>query len=238
MNPTFLQQTLAIVAKDLRRELRTGETLVTTTAFSVLLMVIFTFAFYQNEETVAFVFPGILWVAVVFSGMLAIGRSFAQEKDSGCLRALALVPGTHTSLYFAKLSVNLLFMLVFEAVLVPLLALAFNVNIGEHLGWYVVTLGSGTLGFAALGTLISAMLVHSKLKDVLLPIVLFPLAIPLIIAGVKSTALLLGADMLGADMLGADMEAVWGWTKIMVAIDGVFVIGSLLLFRWVLSAIE
>ncbi|QDG53195.1 hypothetical protein FIV42_21335 [Persicimonas caeni] len=229
MNPTFLRQTLAIIRKDLRREMRTGETLVTTTAFSVLLMVIFTFAFYQNEETVAFVFPGILWVAVVFAGMLAIGRTFAQEKESGTLRALALIPNTHTSLYIGKLAVNLLFMFVFEAVLVPLLILAFNVDVGGELGWYLLTLGAGTLGFAALGTLISAMLVHSRLKDVLLPIVLFPLIVPLVIAGVKSTALLLG---------DGSLEAVWDWAKIMVAIDGVFVIGSMLLFRWVLSAIE
>lgn len=229
MKPTFIRQTLAIIRKDLRRELRTGETLVTTTAFSVLLMVIFTFAFYQNEETVAFVFPGILWVAVCFAGMLAIGRAFTQEKESGTLRALALVPNTHTSLYCGKLAVNLLFMFVFESVLVPLLLLAFNVDVGGEFGWYLLTLAGGTVGFAALGTLISAMLVHSRLKDVLLPIVLFPLIVPLVIAGVKSTALLLG---------NGDVEAVWGWAKIMLAIDGVFVIGSMLLFRWVLSAIE
>ncbi len=230
MKPTFLQQTLAIVRKDLRRELRTGETLVTTTSFSVLLMVIFTFAFYQDEKTVAFVFPGILWVAVVLAGMLAIGRTFAQEKDSGCLRALALIPNTHVSLYCGKLLVNLLFMGIFEAVLVPLLALAFSVDILAHLGWYALLLATGTLGFAALGTLISAMLVHSRLKDVLLPIVLFPLAVPLIIGGVKSTALLLGTP--------PDVEAVWAWARAMLAMDAVFFTGSMLLFRWVLSAIE
>lgn len=229
MKPSFLRQTLAIVRKDLRRELRTGETLVTTTAFSVLLMVIFTFAFYQDETTVAFVFPGILWVAVVFAGMLAIGRAFAQEKESGCLRALALVPNTHTSLYCGKLFINLLFMGVFEAVLVPFLALAFDVEVSAHLGWYLLILAAGTLGFAALGTLISAMLVHSRLKDVLLPIVLFPLIVPLLIGGVKATAMLLGTP---------DYAAVWGWAKVMLAMDGVFVIGSLMLFRWVLSAIE
>ena len=229
MKPRFIRQTLAIVGKDLRRELRTGETLVTTTSFAVLLMVIFTFAFYQNEETVAFVFPGILWIAVIFSGMLAIARTFAQEKESGCLRALALIPNTHTSLYAAKLVINLLFMFVFEAVLVPILALAFDVDVAADLGWYVVTLGAGTLGFAALGTLISAMLVHSRLRDVLLPLVLFPLIVPLIIGGVKTTAMLLS---------GADTQSVWAWARVMLAMDGVFIIGSLLLFRWVLGAIE
>jgi heme exporter protein B len=228
VTPTFFKQTLAIVRKDVRREMRTGETLVTTTSFSVLLVVIFTFAFYQNDETVAFVFPGILWVAIVFAGMLAIGRAFAQEKDSGCLRALALVPRTHTSLYFAKLLVNLLFMLAFEAVLVPVLAVAFDVDLGAMLGWHLLAIGAGTIGFAALGTLISAMLVHNKLRDVLLPIVLFPLLVPLLIGGVKATSLLLEADA----------QAAWGWIRVMLAIGGVFIIGALLLFRWVLSAIE
>lgn len=229
MSPTFFRQTLALVKKDLRRELRTGETLVTTTSFAVLLMLIFTFGFYERGESVAFVFPGILWVAISFAGMLAIGRSFAQERDSGCLRALALIQGTETSLYFAKLLVNLIFMGVFELVLVPLLALAFSVNIFAQ-GWlFLVILGAGTLGFAILGTLISAMLVHSQLKDVLLPLLLFPLVVPLIIGGVKATGLLLGAP---------DLAALKTWVMVMVLMDAIFLIGALFMFRWVLSAIE
>ncbi|MFW5966703.1 MAG: heme exporter protein CcmB [Persicimonas sp.] len=229
MNPTFFRQTAALVKKDLRRELRTGETLVTTTAFSVLLMVIFAFAFYRDEQTVALVFPGILWVAVVFAGMLAIARTFAREKESGSLRALALVPRTQTSLYCAKLVVNLLFMAVFEAVLVPFLLVAFEVDLGGQLGALIAILAAGTIGFAALGTLISAMLVYNRMRDVLLPLVLFPLYVPLLIGGVRATMLILEGDR---------HEAVWGWARVMLAIDGVFIIGALLLFRWVLSAIE
>lgn len=229
MNPRFFQQTLALVKKDLRREVRTGETLVTTIAFAVLLMIIFTFAFYQRGESGALVFPGILWVAVSFAGMLAIGRAFAQEKASGCLRALALIPGTQTSLYVAKLLVNLIFMGVFEVVLVPLLALAFSVNVFHEAGWFLLVLGCVTLGFAILGTLISAMLVHSQLKDVLLPLVLFPLLVPLLIGGVKATGMLLGTP---------DYGGVKTWVLAMSLIDAVFMTGSLAMFRWVLGAIE
>jgi heme exporter protein B len=229
MNPSFFRQFRAIIGKDLRREWRTREILTTTISFAVLLMVVFTFAFYQDEETVAFVFPGILWISVVFSGTLAINRTFAQENESGCLRALALAPRTDVSLYLAKLIVNLLFMFAFEFVLVPVLAIAFDVDILTHLGWHTLVVVAGTIGFAALGTLVSAMLVHSRLRDVLLPIVLYPLCVPLLIAGVKSTSMLLGEP---------DLEGVWDWSRIVLAIDGVFVIGSALLFRWVLSAIE
>lgn len=229
MKPSFLRQFRAIIGKDLRREWRTREILTTTISFAVLLMVIFTFAFYQDEETVAFVFPGILWISVVFSGTLAINRTFAQENESGCLRALALAPRTDVSLYLAKLIVNLLFMFAFELVLVPVLAIAFNVDILTYAGWHALVLVAGTIGFAALGTLVSAMLVHSRLRDVLLPIVLYPLCVPLLIAGVKSTSMLLGEP---------DIEGVWDWSRIVLAVDGIFVIGSALLFRWVLSAIE
>lgn len=223
------RQIQALVRKDLRRELRTREVTTTTVAFSVMLMVIFTFAFYTNDETVRLVFPGILWVSIVFTGTLAIGRTFAQEKDAGCLRALALVPGTPLTLYTSKLLINLLFVGLFEIVLVPLVALAFDVALLPRALEYTALLVSGTIGFAAVGTLVAAMLVHNHLRDVMLPILLYPLVIPLIIAGVKVTGMLLD---------GADPEQVWRWIRIIAAIDVVFLVISQLLFRWVLSAIE
>ena len=220
---------MALVRKDLRRELRTREVTTTTVAFSVMLMVIFTFAFYTDAETVRLVFPGILWVSIVFTGTLAIGRTFAQEKDGGCLRALALVPGTPMTLYASKLLINLLFVGLFEIVLVPLLALAFDVALLPRALEYAALLVTGTLGFTAVGTLVAAMLVHNHLRDVMLPILLYPLVIPLIIAGVKVTGLLLD---------GADAEQVWRWIRLIAAVDVVFLVVSQLLFRWVLSAIE
>jgi heme exporter protein B len=109
------------------------------------------------------------------------------------------------------------------------LAIAFDVDVISHLEWHALILVAGTIGFAALGTLVSAMLVHSRLRDVLLPIVLYPLCVPILIAGVKSTSLLMGE---------LDLAGVWDWSRIVLAVDGIFVLGSCVLFRWVLSAIE
>ena len=120
MKPAW-RQTAAIVRKDLRRELRTREVTTTTVAFSVLLMVIFAFGFYRRGEEAAHIFPGALWISILFAGTLAIGRTFQDERDSGCLRALALIPGTRLSLYLGKLLLNLSFMVIFELALVPLL---------------------------------------------------------------------------------------------------------------------
>jgi heme exporter protein B len=225
----FVRQTWAMVRKDLRREIRTGEVIITSIAFSVLLTVIFAFAFFHDDQTVGIVFPGILWVAVVFGGMLVVSRTFDQETETGCLRALALVPGSAQSVYAAKMLVNLTFMAIFEAVLLPLCALAFDVSILPTLGTHVAVLAAGTLGFTALGTLTSAMLVEDRLRQVLLPIVLYPLAVPLLIAGVKATGAMVGTEASGSP---------WAWIRVMLAMDVVFVLAGSYLFGWVFEAVE
>lgn len=229
MAGSFTRQVAALVRKDLRRELRTGEIVTTTVSFAILLTIVFAFAFFAGDETVSVVFPGILWVAIIFTGTLVISRTFDQEVHGGCLRALALVPGTGGSLYVAKLTINLLFMFAFEAFLLPLLMLAFDVGVAEHAGAYVTVVAGGTLGFAALGTLTSAMLVHNRLRDVLLPIVLYPLAAPLVIAGVKATRILFE---------GGSWSGIANWLEILVGMDVVFLVAGWMTFRWVLEAVE
>ncbi len=225
----YLRQIAAVIRKDLRREIRTRETLTTTVAFSVMLMVIFAFAFYRDDQTVSIVFPGILWVSILFTATLAITRSFEEERRSGCLRALALAPGTEVSLYIAKLVVNLLFVVLFELILIPLIALTFDVDLLARVDQWLAIIGAGTLGFVALGTLVSAMLVHSHLREVMLPILLYPLAVPIIIAGVKVSSWIL---------VGNAPERVWYWIGVLTVVDLIFLAVAQGLFRWVLSAIE
>lgn len=229
MSPIMIwRQTATMIAKDLRRELRTKEVTITTVAFAVLLMAIFSFAFYVDEESADNVFPGILWVSIAFTATLAITRTFVQEKDGGCLRALALIPGTGTSLYLAKFFVNLLFVATFELVLVPALVLVFDIDFATYALEYLGIVVSGTVGFVALGTLVAAMMVHSHMRDVMLPILLYPLAIPLLIGSVVITKMIVAGDI----------DSVWRWMRIIGAMDVAFFALSLLLFRWVLSAIE
>jgi heme exporter protein B len=226
---SLLGQIVTITGKDLTREWRTREVVTTTVAFATLLMLVFAFSFYRTGERVAFVFPGILWVAIVFTGTLTVNRAFAGEKESGCLRALALIPGTGTSMYAGKLLTTLLFMAAFEVVLVPLLMLAFDVSMAGRWAVFVAALGAGTLGFGALGVLVGAMLVHHRLREVMVPLLLYPLIAPLLIGGVKAVGIAL-------EMRG--LAPAWEWIRAMLAMDVVFIIGGQALFKWVLSAIE
>ncbi len=229
MNRPLLRQTLTIVGKDLRREWRSREILTTTIAFAVLLMVIFTFAFYHDDETISLVFPGILWIAIVFTGTLAVSRTFQHERDSDCLRALALIPGSQYSLYLGKFIVNLIFIAIFELALIPLLIFTFSIDVSGTLGLHILTVAVGTVGFAALGTLVSAMLVRNDLREILLPIVLYPLLIPLLIAAVQVTSAIVD---------GAGWPEVGSWIQAMIAMDLLYALLSLALFRWVLAAVE
>lgn len=226
---TFIRQVGALLRKDLRRELRTREVLTTTLSFSVMLMVIFAFAFYRDDQTVSIVFPGILWISILFTATLAITRTFDQERVSGCLRALALVPGTETSLYSAKLLINLVFVGLFQVILVPFLAISFDVDLLSRWVEWAASIAVCTLGFVALGTLVAAMLVHSHMRDVLLPLLLYPLSVPLVIAGVQIAVMLLE---------GGSPERVWGWIRVVAILDLVFCLMAQGLFGWVLSAIE
>ena len=224
------QQVAGLVFKDLRREWRSKEILTTTIAFALLLMLIFTFSFYQGDTSTAFIFPGLLWVSIAFSGSLAVGRTFVDEKESGCLRALALIPGMSNSLYMAKFATNLIFLGAFELVLVPLLVLSFDPELSSQWGLFSLSVLAGTLGFTALGTLMSAMLVHHRLREVMLPIIMYPLLIPLFIGGTKSVGALMGPE--------PRPEVYWMWLKLMLGMDVFFLLGAQWMFRWVLESIE
>lgn len=227
----WLSQTKHIIQKDLQRELRTREVLTTTLAFSLMLMVIFAFGFFKHDESAIGIFPGVLWISVLFTGTLVLTRSFDHEKEGQCLRALALIPGTERSLFIGKYIMNLVFMLGFQVILVPLLLFTFSVSWEFDSSPLILALVLATAGFAALGTVVAAMLVHIQMRDVFLPVILFPMASPLLIGGVKVTAQVLSNDLQGR-------EEVLTWLVGMGVADVVYFMLGLWLFQWILSAIE
>ena len=188
---TYLRKVLAIVWKDIVAELRTKEMFSAMFVFAVLVIVVFTFAFdlRVSGERVRIVAPGALWVAFAFAGILGLNRAFVAEKDRGCLEGLLLAPVDHTAIYFGKMISTVLFMLVVEALMLPVFTAFFGVNLFDLRLVLVIVLG--TVGFAAVGTILSAMTAQTRAREVLLPILLLPVAAPVLIAAVKSTAAIL-----------------------------------------------
>lgn len=185
---SYLRKVSAIVWKDIVAELRTKEMFSAMFVFAVLVIVVFNFAFdlRVSGERVRQVAPGALWVAFTFAGILGLNRAFVAEKDRGCLEGLLLAPVDHTAIYFGKMISTVLFMLIVEALMLPVFTAFFGVNLLDLRLVFIIVLG--TVGFASVGTILSAMTAQTRAREVLLPILLLPVAAPVLIAAVKATS--------------------------------------------------
>ncbi len=217
-----LRQSALLIRKDLLTEWRTKETLLTLIFFALLLVVIFSFSLWVDEKIARAVAPGIIWIALAFTGALAIERSFAQEQEGDTLTALALVPGAQQALFAAKTATNILYILIVVLVVAPLVLLMLSVPLPMDT-WpcFAAALVAGTVGFSAVGTVFSAMLVAVRRRGVLLPIVLYPIALPLLIMGVEAVGVLIQEF---------PVAQAWSWVKVMVAVDVLYIVGGAWLF--------
>jgi heme exporter protein B len=186
----FFRVAWLVVRKDISVEVRSWELVSTTIFFAFACVLVFTFAFVNEDRVLSDVSAGILWIAIAFSGTLALGRTFERERQTETLRALMLAPADRPALYVGKLVGILLLMGLTEAMLVPLVALFFQAPVAAEPLLLIALILAGTVGYAAVGTLFAAMLVRARSRDVMLPILLYPVTIPVIIAGVGGTAAL------------------------------------------------
>lgn len=220
----FLRKVLVIVQKDVAVELRTKEMLSSMFVFSLLVIVIFSFAFELRVEDVRKVAPGVLWVTFIFAGMLGLSRSFVLEKDRGCLEGLLLCPVDRSAIYFGKMLGNVIFMTTVEAMILPIFSVLFNISLFQPVLLLIVVLG--TLGFAGVGTLFSAMAVHTRAREVTLPVLLFPVVVPAMIAAVKAT---------GGILDGQPVSEIAHWLRLLAVFDVVFLAISFMTFDYVVE---
>ena len=216
-----------VTRKDLLIEFRSREILYTTLFFAISVMLVFSFSFVREGVAVDGAAPGILWVAIAFSGTLALGRAFERERQNETLRGLLMSPADRPALYLGKLAGILFLMAAVEVVVVPMVAFMFQAPLFRYPALMTALLLTGTLGFAAVGTLFAAMLVRTRSRDVLLPLLLYPITVPVIIAGVRGTAALLQTD--------ADLPMARAWLSMLVFFDIVFVTLALWTFEAVMT---
>jgi heme exporter protein B len=222
----YLRKISAIVWKDIVAELRTKEMFSAMFVFAVLVIVVFNFAFdlRVSGQRVREVAPGALWVAFTFAGILGLNRAFASEKDGGCLEGLLLAPVDHTAIYFGKMISTALFMIIVEALMLPVFTAFFGVNLFDLRLVFIVLLG--TVGFAGVGTILSAMTAQTRAREVLLPILLLPVAAPVLIAAVKATSGILD---------GLTMAEISTWWQLLLAFDVLFPAVAFMTFDFIVK---
>ncbi|MFN8399882.1 MAG: heme exporter protein CcmB [Anaerolineales bacterium] len=224
-SPSLFKAMMAIARKDLAAEFRSRELLSAMLVFSMLVILIFNFALELDVKVRQSVTAGVLWTTFAFAGTLGLNRSMAVEKDRGCMDGLLLAPVDRAAIFFGKAISNLVFMLVVEAIVVPLYAMLYNetrIFKPEFLG--VLLLGS--IGYIAVGTLLSTMSVQTRTRDVLLPILLFPVAVPVLLAAVKAS---------GGIVEGLPFEEILTPLNLLIVYDVVFIAASFMIFDYVVE---
>jgi heme exporter protein B len=220
----LVRATFAIVRKDLAAEWRSRELFTSMLVFSLLVLLIFNFALELDPNTRTNVTAGVLWVTFTFAGTLGLNRSMAVEKDRGCMDGLLLAPVDRSAIYFGKSISNLVFMLVVEAIVLPVYSFLYNVNLFQPGLLLIILLGS--VGYVAVGTLLSAMAVQTRTRDVLLPILLFPLVVPVVIAAVKAS---------GGILQGLTLAEIRTWINLLLVYDVIFIAISFMFFEFVVE---
>lgn len=214
---------LALIRKDVQIELRTKDTLASLLLLGILTLLILSFAFEPGSASRADAAPGALWVAVTFSAVLGMNRSFAAERENDCLQGLLLCPVDRGTIYLAKTVANFLFMMAAQAAILPVFVFFFDQPVGSNWGGVLVCLALGIFGLSTIGTLFAAISVRTRAREVMLPLLMLPLVVPLFIGGVRTTARLLD---------GRPVGDVAQWLNLMLGFDLVFLVVGWLVFEY------
>ena len=222
----FGQAFAAIVAKDLRTELRTMRSLPAMVLFAVTTFVIFRFGLDRTALSGSLA-SGVIWTTLLFAAVLGINRIFLPEREEGGFDAFRLAPVDRPAHFAAKPAVLFLYLAVLEVIVVPVFAVFF-LQEWSGLAPMIVVLLLTNLGFAALGTLISSMAVNSRARDLLVPLLLLPLVVPLMIAATGATTHLLDAGGPSYDKFGT-------WLLVLGLYDGIFCLVGYAVFDFLLE---
>jgi heme exporter protein B len=212
----FVRQSLTIAGKDLRSELRTREAINASFAFSLVILVLFSFAFDPNSEDISIqsIASGLLWLSYSFAAALALNRSFARELQNDCLDALVAAPISASVLFLGKALANFVLLLFVEVVSLGIFSVLYDVKVKEHFWSLLLVIVLGTWAMTVMGTMFSALTVNLRLRELMLPVMTYPFILPALLASILLTGDLLNGTPLGGDNLL--------WVKVLVAFDVIF----------------
>ena len=177
---SYARDVWALARKDLLLELRGRDTLPAMVLFVVAMLVAFRFALPQEQEEAA---RGLLWVAIVFTALLGLGRAFVPEREQGVLDGLVLAPCDRSAIWLGKVLATLAFLVAVEVVALP----AFDLFFTDVDAATIAAVALADVGICTVGVLLAAMAVAGRARELLLPLLFLPLAIPIVVGGVGAT---------------------------------------------------
>jgi len=223
---TFLRLVMVVMFKDLRAELRTKEAINASLSFALVVLLMFSFAFDPDEDTVRSISGGLLWIVFAFAGTLLLNRSFARELGNDCLDALISAPIPGSALFLGKALANFLLVLAVELVALPLFGIFYNVKWTLQFWPLMLVVVLATWGMTVTGTIFSALTVNIRLREVMLPILNFPILIPALLAAMQLTSELVAGKPITDNNVS--------WLKLLVGFDVMYTAVSVFLVEIVL----
>ena len=217
----FLQQVLALLAKDLKTEWRTREIFTSMFVFAVLVLVVFNFAIGADTELIRQVASGVIWIALLFASVLGLQRTGQMEREEDSLQGVLLALHDRSALFMAKMLAQMLYLLVVVLCTLPLCGIWFRIDFLACLGELCVALMLGMFGLSIVGTLFSMIALHTRACEVMLPLLFLPVSIPLTIAAVQATAQLID---------GKSLRDIADYLVLISIFDVVFFVVALLVF--------
>lgn len=218
---------LLLAKKDLLSELKTKQILVTQIIFAALVIVVFSFAFDAANNTTKAVIPGVIWVIIVFAGILGLNRSFISEQKNDTMQGLLVAPMEASSIFLGKFLANFTMILIVELVSIPFLFLLFDFKMLGSIPYFILVVFVGSFGFISIGTFLAALAANSKSSEMLLPLLLFPITSPILIGVTQATRIIL-TDM-------SKLSSALAWTQMVTSYDVIFFVVCFLLIDYVLE---
>jgi heme exporter protein B len=216
---TFVRQATAIAGKDLRIEVRGKHALGTLLPFAATLLIAFGFAFGPGRDVLDRTAPGLLWMAVLFAGVMAARRAYQAEAEDGALEGLLLAPVDKAAVFVGKVAAIALELIALVSAVLLLVVVLFDLSLGSPLA-LAGAFALGSLGLAAVGGLFGVVAEAARTREAIFPMLVLPLATPALIAGVRAT------DLATTGRAGEALS----WLGLLVAFDVVFVSVGILVF--------
>ena len=217
---------LAVARKDALAELRGRHATVSTLFFAAVVLLLFGFALGPDAARLAAAAPGLLWLAVVFAGVLAVSRLHLLETDDGALEQLALYPVPRRAIYAGKAAGGFAVMLVLGVLVLGAVGVLFAVDIAAAWLPLLATVVLGAAGVAAAGTFYAGVTVRLRAREVMLPLLMLPVLAPLLLGAVKATSAALSGDPFGE---------LWAWLQLLVAFDVIMIVAGAATYGYLLE---
>lgn len=220
-----LRVMVSTLAKDLRLEWRSKDAINSMLFFALLVVVIFSFSFDPNAEESRQIAGGLVWVAFLFSSIVALNQTWGREVRNQVLDAYRISPAPANAMFLAKAIGNFLFVTLIELLTTPLFIAFYKLRaIGP--AWQLLPVAAlGTWALVVNGTFFAAVSLRTRSREIMLPLLLFPISIPAILGMVSATTAILTADY-----------SARFWIVLLLTYDVIFTVACLLLFETVLNA--